>query len=191
MNEVFKNDEDLVRKYHNGDNSGLIELFSRYVDVIDKKIASAKYSVADKDDVKQEALISLLNAVKTFDANKGASFHTYANICIDNAVKNSLTKASARKVRILSEAVSLDEIGKDKTVFDEGDNPEKLYIDKEGYLSLLSKIDIHLSDFEKTVLFCYLDGNSYEQIANKLGSSQKAVDNALQRVRKKLKTVFL
>ena len=71
------------------------------------------------------------------------------------------------------------------------ENPEDLYIDQEGYRVMLGQIEVNLSEFEKNVLFSYLEGNNYAQISTLLGSSQKSVDNALQRVRRKLKTVFL
>ena len=88
---------------------------------------------------------------------------------------------------MLKDAVSID----DAREIAVQENPEDLYIDQEGYRVMLGQIEVNLSEFEKNVLFSYLEGNNYAQISTLLGSSQKSVDNALQRVRRKLKTVFL
>lgn len=180
-------DEQLIEAYRHGDNASLVSLISRYLGVIDGKLNRAAVRPSDRDDLKQEALMALLNAVRFFDPARGAKFSTFADRCMENAIRGALQQQNTKKARLLSEALPIDDAGE----LASGENPEDLYIDREGYRVMLGKIEVNLSEFEKNVLFSYLDGNNYAQIATLLGSSQKSVDNALQRVRRKLKTVFL
>jgi RNA polymerase sporulation-specific sigma factor len=183
-------DEELISLCHAGNNTGLVLLVTRYLEVIDRKLKGFPNLSGEQDDAKQEALISLVNAVKTYDQTKQTSFSTYAGHCIDNAIKNFAVKLSAKKLRPLKHAVSIEEADLSESFDSSKDNPEQIYIDREQLKKLFQMIELDLSEFEKNVLFCYLDGKSYNQISATLGSSQKAVDNALQRVRKKLKTAF-
>lgn len=183
-----ESDERLIERYHLGDNRGFILLVARYIEIIDRKLLGYPFLREDAEDIKQEALITFLNAVKTFDFDRGFKFATYAGTCLDNSIRNSIKKSSAKKLQMFQNAVSIDTADHENLLI--GNSPEEIYIDKERYLLLLDKINVNLSDFEKNVLFCYLDGKSYHQISASLNSSQKAVDNALQRVRRKLKTVF-
>ena len=183
-------DEELISLYHAWNNRGLVLLVTRYLEVIDRKLKGFPNLSGEYDDAKQEALISLVNAVKTYDQTKQTSFSTYAGHCIDNAIKNFAVKLSAKKLRPLKYAVSIEEADLSESLDYSKDNPERIYIDREQLKRLFQMIELDLSEFEKNVLFCYLDGKSYNQISATLGSSQKAVDNALQRVRKKLKTAL-
>ncbi len=185
-------DEYLVELYQQQQNqASMMVLVARYAVVIDYKLKEYPYLWEDMDDVRQEALIALLRAVKNYRENKGARFSTYANRCLDNAIKNFIKKDSAKKLQLLRNSVSIHDLNKQSEIFTLETSPEKIYLDKERYLQLLDRIHINLSEFEKNVLFCYLDGKSYTQISTSLNSSQKAVDNALQRVRRKLKMVFI
>ncbi|MGI5958885.1 MAG: sigma-70 family RNA polymerase sigma factor [Massiliimalia sp.] len=191
QNQSQITDEALVSQYHAGDNDGLVQLIARYLGVIDAKLKSRPYPFGDEEDLKQEALIGLLQAVRTYQPEKGAKFATYADRCIGNAVRNAMMKISAKKIRFLWEMVPIEHAENAEGMdLSENNNPEQIYIDQEQYLQLLKKIEQELSDFEKSVLFYYLDGKSYNQIAVMLTSTPKSVDNALQRIRRKLKTVF-
>lgn len=183
-------DEALLAAYHSGDNGGLVILIARYIEVIDKKLAAGRYFNIDKEDVKQEALIALLNAVQTYQDGKGASFATFAGKCLDNSIKNSILKLSSHKLRLLLDALPLEETENQRLTGTVQDNPEEIYIGKEQYELLLNQIHVTLSEFEKNVLFCFMDGACYQDISEKLLASPKSVDNALQRVRRKLKAVL-
>lgn len=183
-------DEELIVRYRAGDNQALAELAARYSGLADKKVAKYPFLKEEADDARQEALIAWMNAVKSYDAEKGASFRTYVSRCFDNAIKNFMIKSSAKKLQLLKQAVPFEELGDAKLEGAMANNPEEIYIDKERYHQLMEKIQMDLSEFERNVLFCYLDGKSYNQISISFNSSQKAVDNALQRVRRKLKTVL-
>ena len=184
-------DEKLVLAYHGGDNACLLQLIGRYLEMIDKKVYGSQLEHNQAEDAKQEALIALLNAVKNYDPNRQTLFRTYAAHCIDNSIKNFMMKLNTKKTKLLSQALSIDDTNGKEMPEDFQSNPEQIYIDKEQYRGILDQIELKLSEFEKSVLFLYLDGNNYLQISALLGSSLKAVDNALQRVRKKLKTVLV
>ena len=180
-------DESLVKAYRQGDNASLVFLISRYLGLIDRKLDHYIGWSSERDDMKQEALMALLNAVQFYDPAKEVKFSTFADRCVENSIRSSLQKRNTKKARLLKDAVSID----DAREIAVQENPEDLYIDQEGYRVMLGQIEVNLSEFEKNVLFSYLEGNNYAQISTLLGSSQKSVDNALQRVRRKLKTVFL
>ncbi|WP_367924428.1 sigma-70 family RNA polymerase sigma factor [uncultured Ruthenibacterium sp.] len=132
------------------------------------------------DDAVQEGLIGLFHAIENFDADGCASFSTYANVCVQNAITDAQRAATRRKHAPLNESVPLDAEGQTP-------GPEEQTEAQEAYSSMLHSIATRLSAREKQVLALFLDGCSYGEIAARLNLSQKAVDNALQRVRAKLK----
>lgn len=183
-------DEKLVEMYKNGNHEALALLIVRYIDVINIKLRSYKLLECDFEDAQQEILISFLNVVNTFDKTKNVKFKTYANRCLDNAVKNYLNKIFTKKSIVDKSVLKLDEDIDVGNLLTNNQNPENIYEDKVLYNELLEKIQLELSEFEKNVLFYHLDGKSYFEISTLVNSTQKAVDNALQRVRRKLKTVL-
>lgn len=182
-------DEHLIQAYRNGVPQCLVSLIIRYFSVIDQRVRLYDYPNTDPEDVHQEALIALLRAADSFSLERDVLFSTYARRCIDNSIKNSLAKLNTNKAKILSQAYSINRTPERDCFAMPQNNPEQIYIDKEQYYFLRALLDVNLSTYEKKVFFCYLGGRSYQQIARSLGSSPKAVDNALQRVRKKLKVV--
>lgn len=183
-------DIKLLSLYKNGDKTAIAVLLLRYASLINRRISSYRINGVDNDDLKQEAYMALMNAVHSFDKEKNNCFIAYANLCISNRLKNVFVSAQAKKSKLSSEAVSIDKF----EGFDIPDkvniNPEALVIQNESYDNLISLIGESLSVLEKDVLFSYLEGLDYEEIARKLNSSTKTVDNALQRARKKLKAVL-
>ena len=131
--------------------------------------------------------MGLLSAVKTYNSEKGASFKTYAGICINRRIITLLERSGNNKSKALNDYVSLYDTEIEESVLEKGVNPEENFIGKESLMSLKKSISECLSDKEKRVLELYLAGESYENIASGLEISQKAVDNALQRIRRKLK----
>lgn len=183
-------DEELVHCYHEGNNGGLVLLVTKYLELIDRKLRGFPGFQGESDDAKQEALISLVNAIQTYDESKQTSFATYAGRCIDNAILNFAEKLSAKKVQTLKTAVPMEEADLSHAFDFTKDDPEKIYIDKEQFSLLWQKVEMELSQFERSVLFYYLKGQSYTQISLTLDCSAKAVDNALQRVRRKAKAAL-
>lgn len=183
-------DRELVSLYKVRDYSALLELISRYSHIMDTKIKMRNISESDFDDIHQELLISFINAVNSYNDNKAILFSTFVSVCLENSITNSVAKMYTKKRQILSQAICLDDKLLSDILKSDGENPEQIYIDNEDYLTLMDKLNYHLSSFEKNVLFSFLDRKSYDQIAQELFVSTKVVDNAMQRVRRKLKTVF-
>lgn len=172
-------DEDLVKLSQDGDNLALDVLARRFLSH-KPKLYSAGY--LDVDDLLQEGMISFLSAVRTYNVEKGVPFSAYASVCINNGVISA-----ARKIKDDSQIdPDIDPV----TVNGEAKNPLDTIVASENLSSVLSLCENVLSDVEKSVVYCQMSGLSYTETAEKLGLTPKAVDNALQRARKKLKNVF-
>ena len=146
----------------------------------------------DSEDLLQEGMIGLLSAMREFDLD-GASFRTYAQLCIRRRVISAARSASRLKHSPLNDSVSLDEILSDENrsdsplagrQFDRSPEDQLLAREREG--DFIAAYARYLSPFEIKILKFYLDGYSYREIASKSGRSEKSVDNAVQRIRKKL-----
>lgn len=173
-------DEVLIEKINNGDYELLAVIIDRYYPVIfyyAQKYCPAEYV----EDAVQEATYALYSAVRDCDLKK-SSFNTFASLCIKRSVFTFL-KAHNRKKNIPDELVSpIDDLQ-----IADSNTPEKIFFDRENYKSLANSIKLELSELEYKVLQFYLAGAKYSDIAVKLQISEKAVDNALLRIRKKLK----
>lgn len=161
------------------------------------KLRSRAYFLigADSEDIIQEGMIGLYKAVRDFDATKNASFRSFAQLCINRQMISAIKAATRQKHQPLNSYVSLNrsafEEDSDQTYMDllqEGAllNPEVLLIGQESKNFLETKIMESLSGFEKKVLKLYLQGHSYFEIAKILDKTEKSIDNALQRIKKKL-----
>ena len=146
----------------------------------------------DSEDLTQEGMVGLLKAVREYDAEKAASFRTFAELCIRSRLY-SVLRASAREKHIpLNQSVSLDTPCFDSNSYTSGTNnlaqrdPEDDLIDREHTAALLSGVRKQLSDLEAKILGYYLDGLSCREIAETVGRSPKSVDNAVQRIRRKV-----
>ena len=187
---LLKSDVELLNLYTAGNQDAVTVLIARYASLINKIVSNYHIDGADNDDIKQEAYMGLFNAIRSYNPGRCASFNTYANHCIANKLKNLFASASTHKAKIYKNSISIDEIEDYKISEKKLTNPEAIFIQNEGYESLLKLTNSVLSDFERNVMFLYLSGCDYSIIATKLNSSPKSVDNALQRARRKLKAVF-
>ena len=144
----------------------------------------------DSEDLIQEGMLGLLSAIREYDAEKGASFKTYAEICIRNRIQSAIRSAARKKHAPLNDGVSLDEILSDESqslgsqYFQR--SPEEQVLARETEKEFISAYSQRLSKLEAQVLSLYLDGLSYQEMAAALDRDTKAVDNAVQRIRKKL-----
>ena len=173
----------LVKLASSGDNEALSLLVSKMIP--DVRREASKFSGAvgvDSDDLFQEGMIGLLSAARSYKTDCGASFRTYASVCIRNRIISAVKKASGGKsvrrdllVPLETELLSVPELS-----YDDG------LVVKEECDRLFGFIETQLSERERSILKLFLSGLSYGEIAQKLGSSSKSVDNALQRVRRKL-----
>lgn len=186
-------DEELVLQIQKGEGEAFAELASRYLPLIHHTAVPYRSSLLETEDLSQEGLIGLFFAAGTYQEGR-AAFSTYAGACISNRIISAGRKALARKNEPLRGAVSLDaeEIGNvyAEPVSGPSEDPEALLIHRESLDLLLNIIQEALTEMERQTLVCYVSGFSYEEISDKLGISIKAVENALQRARRKLSAAF-
>ena len=144
----------------------------------------------DSEDLIQEGMIGLLSAIREYDAEKGAAFKTYAQTCIQNRIKSAVRSAQRMKNAPLNDGVSLEDVLSDESQ-SLGTNyyersPEEQVLARETEKEFISAYSRCLSKLEGEILRLYLDGLSYEEMAARSGRDVKAVDNAVQRIRRKL-----
>ncbi|MDD6484603.1 MAG: RNA polymerase sporulation sigma factor SigH [Clostridiales bacterium] len=189
-------DEELVKRAQQGNKEALECIILRYRKLVYSKSKSFFLAGADSDDIIQEGLIGLYNAVMKFNVDKFPFFKVFAAICVKRRMITAVKEASRKKHSPLNSYVSLDnntfDDESDTTLLDliptgEVQDPEAILIDRENIDGMEYKINKTLSEFELEVLYYYLENHSYKEIADKLGRDVKAVDNAMQRIKKKLR----
>lgn len=193
-------DEELVKMAQNSDNDALETILSRYRNLVYSKSKPYFLAGADDDDIIQEGFIGLYKAVTDFDGERFPFFRVFASVCVTRHIITAVKAASRKKHQPLNSYVSLDQSGYDDdgdtTLFDviasaELQDPEAILIDKENVDGMEYTISKVLSKLEAQVLVCHLEGMSYGEIAAKLGKDVKAVDNAVQRIKKKLESALI
>lgn len=186
---------DIVLKASKGDKIALEYIIKKYKNFVKAKAKSYFLIGADKEDIIQEGMIGLYKAVRDFDASKTNSFKGFADICITRQIITAIKTATRQKHIPLNSYISLN-----KPVYDDESertlldiiatsivtDPEELIISKEELKHIESKMNELLSDLELQVVEYYLNGKSYQYIADKLKRDVKSIDNALQRVKRKL-----
>lgn len=185
--KITLTDEELAVRAAKGDDASMALLIAVVTPIARAKASGFAGPRVSGDDLAQEGMLGFLDAVKTFDASKG-SFKAYAEVCINNRIVSAVRTSLNNKNVALSNAVPYET--SDVDVTDSGTDPADIVSEKESsehIRELLAKV---LSDFEKQVVDLKLLDMSYSQIAQKLGCSEKAVDNALQRIRKKMRILF-
>ena len=205
---------DTVKKYQNESDEMLIErlrdgerditdfIMNKYKNLVRSKAKSMYILGADTEDLIQEGMIGLFKAIRDYDAGRDASFYTFAELCISRQMYTAVQASNRKKHMPLNSYISLYSANENENGDNAGEefinflgtesqkNPEQLLIDKENVISLERKIEEELSTFEKQVLDLYLTGMSYSQIARVLGRDEKATDNALQRIKSKIRKVI-
>ena len=188
-------DEDVVTLCQNGDPVAHEFLLNKYKNFVRSKARSYFLIGADHEDIVQEGMIGLYKAIRDFRADKLTSFRAFAELCITRQIITAIKTATRQKHIPLNSYVSLNkplyDEESDRTLLDviiEGraTNPEELIIGQEDLKTIHHKIGEVLSPLEQDVLRAYLDGKSYQEIADNLGRHVKSIDNALQRVKRKL-----
>lgn len=181
-----KTDIELLREIKDGQSKATDELIVKYRSTVEAIAMKYINSPMEKEDLVQEGMIGLLAAIHSYNPDKGAKFVTYASTCINNSVQTALRKFSRMKDIPQSSLVALEEDYFDTQV---GLSAEDEYLAKESVSALTDALYEGLSRFENEVLRLYIVGCSYSEIADKLGKNAKAIDNAIQRIRKKLNGV--
>lgn len=169
-----------------GDDTAMTALIVDFLPLIRRKAASAAAQCAlEKEDLAQEGLIGLLDAVHAFDPSGGASFGTLAYTCIVNRMRSAMRSARRAGAVPAGAVVSIDALQQVASA----DDPEGQIIARDEVVRLRRWVENHLSGREQQVLRLYLSGESYAAIADKLSlSGSKSVDNTMQRIRKKIKS---
>ena len=191
-------DDELVVLSQKGDEKALETILIRYKPLVYKKSRPYYLAGGDDDDVVQEGLIGLYKAVMDFKKEKFPLFNIFAGVCIERRILSAVKKASRLKHNPLNAYISLSAANNSDdgnniepiSDMDDCNNPESILIEKESALGLEGKLNEVLSDFEMQVLLCYLNGQTYKEIADALNRDAKAVDNAMQRIKKKLEAVI-
>ncbi|CED95059.1 MAG: RNA polymerase sporulation sigma factor SigH [Romboutsia sp.] len=195
IDKCQQDEYDIVLKASKGDKIALEYIIKKYKNFVKAKAKSYFLIGADKEDIIQEGMIGLYKAVRDFDASKTNSFKGFADICITRQIITAIKTATRQKHIPLNSYISLN-----KPVYDEESertlldiiatsivtDPEELIISKEELKHIESKMNELLSELELQVVEYYLNGKSYQYIADKLQRDVKSIDNALQRVKRKL-----
>ena len=188
-------DEELVSLVHSGNTEALDFLITKFRPFVRMKARSYFLIGADKEDIIQEGMIGLYKAIRDFRSDKLSSFRAFAELCIIRQIITAIKTATRQKHIPLNSYVSLDkpiyDDESDRTLMDvltgNGvDDPEDLIIHNEEFQYMEEKMGEVLSELEREVLALYLDGQSYQEISEKLERHVKSIDNALQRVKRKL-----
>jgi len=188
-------DEEIVEAVREGDSIALEFLINKYKNFVRAKARSYFLIGADREDIVQEGMIGLYKAIRDFKGDKLSSFKAFAELCITRQIITAIKTATRQKHIPLNSYVSLDkpiyDEDSDRTLLDvicgtRVSDPEELIINQEEFSGLEDKMAEILSDLERKVLMLYLDGRSYQEIAVDLNRHVKSIDNALQRVKRKL-----
>lgn len=190
-----KTDEEVVELARNGDKQALEYLLSKYENFVRGKAKSYFLIGADREDIYQEGMIGLFKSIRDFREDKLSSFKAFAELCVTRQIITAVKTATRQKHIPLNTYISLN-----KPIYDEESertlmdiisgvkisDPEELVISKEEIENIENEIGEVLSELEMEVLMSYLDGKSYQEIACDLDRQAKSIDNALQRVKRKL-----
>ena len=190
-------DELLVRMARDGDEKAEGFLLKKYKDFVRSKARAYFLVGGDSDDLIQEGMIGLYNAIGHYDESMASSFMTYAAICINNKLISAVSADGRQKNAPLNGYVSIyssitDETGEEASLSDvlpdtENINPEAIILNEEQEKLTINRLFGKLSALEKGILSYYMEGMSYSEIAKIIGKTEKSVDNAIQRIRLKMR----
>jgi len=196
-NERFRDmtDEEIALLAQEADGAALEYLLNKYKNFVRSRARSYFLIGADHEDIVQEGMIGLYKAIRDFRTDKLASFRAFAELCVTRQIITAIKTATRQKHIPLNSYVSLN-----KPIYDEENdrtlldviseeiqsNPEELLISQEDLTLIEGRIGEMLSPLEKQVLLRYLDGKSYQEISDELGRHVKSIDNALQRIKRKM-----
>ena len=174
-------DEALILQVTQGDDSALACILTRYKPLLKSAVYKHYNDSFDYDDMYQEATLGLVKAIKHYDSTKGV-FSAFAKLCVESELLSYIRSLQKKSNIPANNLVEL----KDELHMPLSD-PQEIYIKREEVDNIKAKIKDSLSDFEYSIIHHYILGKSYEEIADELGVTVKSVDNAIQRIRRKLK----
>ena len=188
-------DDEVVKLAKSGDMLALEYILDKYKNFVKSRSRPYFLIGADREDIIQEGMIGLYKAIRDYDSEKFTNFRAFAEMCITRQIITAIKTATRQKHMPLNSYISLShpvfDEDSDKTLLDTISehsclDPEEIFINKENYNSIGEKIYSLLSPKERDILILYLQGKSYQEIASELDITNKSIDNALQRVKRKL-----
>ena len=187
-------DEQLLCDYKNGNQEIMDYLMVKYKSMVRKKARAMYLLGGENEDLIQEGMIGLFKAVTSYQEEKNTSFSTFAYLCVQRQIYTTITAFNRKKHIPLNTAISLfeqknqeEELSLDEILETPEETPEEMMLRKEELNDYYKMLDQNLSKFEKQVMYHYLNGETYTTIAKKLGKSDKSIDNAIQRIRRKIR----
>ena len=193
--DIYKDvtDEQLIEQLRGGQTKVMDYLMEKYKNLVRKR-ANALYLIGgETEDLIQEGMIGLFKAVQDYRSDKEVSFYHFAELCVNRQMYTAVEASQRKKHTPLNTYVSLDAGQEKESAYLESGNhpqtlnPETLFISQETVRLLLKQANERLSPMERQVLALYIEGMNYHQIAEHMGKTPKAVDNALQRIRGKIR----
>ena len=189
--EAFS-DEELIEKLRQGEDDITDYILEKYKPLVRKKTNAMYLIGGETEDLIQEGMIGLFKAIRDYKPDKDASFYHFAELCINRQLYSALEASNRKKHQPLNSYISLSEQEHPDAVaaallVDKESGPEQTVIEQEVWEEYKKRLAQNLSRMENQVLQYYLDGNHYIQIAEMMGKSPKSIDNALQRIRQKIR----
>lgn len=193
--EAFS-DEELIEKLRQGENDITDYILEKYKPLVRKKTNAMYLIGGETEDLIQEGMIGLFKAIRDYRPDKDASFYHFAELCINRQLYSALEASNRKKHQPLNSYISLSDQDNQGAVaaellVDQERGPEQMVIEQELLEEYKKRLEQNLSKMENKVLQYYLDGNHYIQIAEIMGKSPKSIDNALQRIRQKIRQIEL
>ena len=190
----FMAENEVLTLAKNGNTAAVDFILDKYKNFVITKTRTYFLIGAEKSDIIQEGMIGLYKAIKDYDINGGSSFRSFADLCITRQIITAVKTATRLKHLPLNTYISLN-----KNTDDDNDNtlidslpeamhpdPEEILLNRERLITIEQKLKDLLSKYEIDVLMCYISGKSYSEISKELNKTEKSIDNALQRIKKKL-----
>lgn len=193
--EAFS-DEELIEKLRQGEEDITDYILEKYKPLVRKKTNAMYLIGGETEDLIQEGMIGLFKAIRDYKTDKDASFYHFAELCINRQLYSALEASNRKKHQPLNSYVSLSQPDHQGTavaelLVDQEQGPEQQVIEQEVWEEYKKRLTQNLSKMENEVLQYYLDGNHYMQIAQIMDKSPKSIDNALQRIRQKMRQIHL
>ena len=186
-------DEELIVRLRDGETQITDYIMDKYKNLVRSKAKSMYILGADREDLIQEGMIGLFKAIRDYQEEREASFYHFAELCINRQLYSALQASNRKKHQPLNTYISFssgesdDGVKVEDALLGQSQSPEQLVIEKEVWEDFKQRLNGRLSKMENQVLAFYMDGNNYIQIAQLMNKSPKSIDNALQRIRQKVK----
>lgn len=193
MDYTAYSDEELIEKLRDGQGEIADYLIEKYIPLVRKKTNAMYLIGGETEDLIQEGMFGLFKAVRDYKPERGASFFSFAEVCISRQLYSVLEASNRKKHMPLNTYISFSNqddaegMNLEQMVTEQNISPEQMMIEKERKREFFQKLEEKVSPLEKKVLYLYLEGKNYIQIAECLNKTPKSIDNALQRIRAKIK----